>query len=254
MAHEEVNFFNTNYNFVKDIKNFDFSRKIKTHELIDYLRSKDYVKYLKTIKKKENIIKKIFYSRRTLFKKGLIVSLIGPDGTGKTTLTNDLKKIFTKKILVKKFYLGKIKFFKKNLLFSSVINIINKFYKLYSIRKLKNKGFLILTDRYPTNNSKFNDGPLLFETKTIFSKIEKKIYNFFFLSFPPDIVFKLYANPKEIVKRKVNLKIYLIQKKLNYMQKLKFSKKTKIIPIKVNRNLNYIKKKILYEILNYEKN
>ena len=33
LAHEEVNFFNTNYNFVKDIKNFDFSRKIKHYQI-----------------------------------------------------------------------------------------------------------------------------------------------------------------------------------------------------------------------------
>lgn len=170
--------------------------------------------FFKKIEKKKNFF--LFsLKKRTFGNKGLTVAIVGADGSGKTTLVNNIFNIFNKKISTKKIYLGKIKIFKNKYL-SSVINIINKFLRLIIISYYDKLGYLILIDRYPQSRKNFNDGPIL-SNDYLLSSIEKKIYLYIEKIFYTKLLFKVICDTEKTLNRKKNLKIEVLDKKNSHI-------------------------------------
>jgi hypothetical protein len=109
--------------------------------------------------------------RRINPRKGLLVAVIGSDGSGKSTLVKSLKEDFGRKIDVKNFYLGLPKLDRFNFLpwkkvinffgLRVVLNLLVKKRNLNEAIELKKKGMLIICDRFPQSKyNNFMDGPL----------------------------------------------------------------------------------------------
>lgn len=153
---------------------------------------------------------KIFYKRKKLFpRKGLIIAISGPDGSGKSTMMNELNDSLGSFITVKRYHLGrpqgqtlsslnnflfKRKVFAKRRFSNSTVRSFIKSLKavLVSIIRLyvafkasyfASKGYLVLSDRWPTNITGKMDGPRISLEKGLppiirfLRKIEVSVYN-----------------------------------------------------------------------------
>lgn len=100
--------------------------------------------------------------------------------------------------------------------------------KIKAISRCKNKGFVVLTDRYPQSEYVgLCDGPKLSYLKGIASKKEKKSFEFASLVFP-DIAIKFIVSPEVAMKRKPNEINYEVSRKLTEkIKKINFSNSTK---------------------------
>jgi len=202
--------------------------------------------------------------RRTLPQKGILVVFIGCDGSGKSTLSKNVAKLFQKKEDVYKVYFGHGKshpsifltFFlylykstnfiaklirSKNhigkILFSIGVTI-DKQLKIYKTKNAIKKGFLVICDRFPqTTTPGINDGTWLNSyintNKNSFLKRtaiwERNIYASA-MNLEPDIVFKILVDPLVASKRNKDLtSIENIKLKQNVVNQIRFNKNTKVI-------------------------
>ena len=194
---------------------------------------------------------------------GIICTIVGVDGAGKTTISKELCKILSKKFDVRFVYMGSGKgdssilrtplnylrtrysqvrrkkgkeikesyvdkehksIFSLRDLFNiiwAVTLLIERNTRLNRIRRLKNRGFIVVTDRYPQINTlEYNDGPLLqkyADTHLFFFKylaqLEMKIFRKVqFIS--PNIVIKLSANVDVIRSRRPEMTSETIERKI----------------------------------------
>jgi len=210
--------------------------------------------------------RKTSIKKRTKKNNAIFVVIIGADGTGKTTLLNELHDFFIKKIDIQKIYLGSFINRKQKIYLGSFINrkkkknlhklisqtlkslvktkfmkyfiaIINAYARLYYITKTKkyiNKGIIVISDRFPqTEFTNFYDSPLLKRgnnfVNNFFYLHEKYIYNKF-KNYHPDLVIKLTSNLKTLKRRRSDYDINLLEKKQKLVNSLKF-KNSKIIKI-----------------------
>lgn len=175
-----------------------------------YLKLNAAIKYILNKKLKQPTL-----YRRGLPEGGIIISFVGVDGSGKSTMIKETKKWLSWKIDVYQVYFGSgdgecsllrrpLKFVndmrskrrgnalniteKKNneIKKSSKMKIakilwaltlaLEKKNKIYKILKARNQGMIVLTDRYPQIQFKgYNDGPLLRGWKNSKSKLKRKI-------------------------------------------------------------------------------
>lgn len=185
-------------------------------------------------------------NRRVSPSGGTVVAILGCDGAGKSTTLNYLKKEFNKKIDVYCEYLGsgdgscsvlrkpmkfiakkiggkgigynieqktngnrsiKHKLYKLCKILWAIALALEKKGKLKKITKARNRGMLVLIDRYPQSKFKnYSDGPLLADYKdnrilSIISEWELNIYNSFYIN-PPDLLIKLDLPTSLAIKRK----------------------------------------------------
>lgn len=158
----------------------------------------------------------IYNNKKILIPNGSVISILGFEGAGKSTMVNNVFNSFSKHFVVKSFHMGKPKTYERirNILKNikgkkiskidnqkNIESITNDNY-LKSLRKsimaiilgicrlslskwihrLSGKGFLIVTVRYPAENEGKMDGPRLRLANTkngenkYFYKIERKIY------------------------------------------------------------------------------
>ena len=189
-------------------------------------------------------------------KSSIIITLMGVDGSGKSTLIDKIKKNYSKKFNAIKYLHLKpylylfdkrtvIKNPHKKKLNSNFFNIIKLlfwlveykiFYSIYS----KKENQLIIFDRYVHD---VLIDPIRYQI-SLSNKILKKIVNLF----PePDIWFILKAKPKTIFKRKNELSISEISRQNNLYTKI-FQNKNKAVLINTNlsvkKNMKTIIKKI----------
>ena len=189
-------------------------------------------------------------------KSSIIITLMGVDGSGKSTLISKIKKDYSKKFKVIKYlhlkpylYLfdkrAVIKNPHKKKLNSNFLSIIKLFfwlieYKFFYLIYSKKENQLIIFDRYVHD---ILVDPIRYQV-SLSNKILKKIVNLF----PePDIWFVLNAKPKTIFKRKNELSIKEISRQNNLYKKI-FKNINKAVLINTNlsveKNMKTIIKKI----------
>ncbi len=226
-------------------------------------------------------------THRTFIDKGIIIAILGSDGTGKTTIVPMIKDVFSKKLDVITLYMGSgkgrssiirsaLRLFKNNKKNNKLINnngnynkslnlrllgrIIwglilakEKINKLSRIKKIADRGMMVICDRYPQSQIEgYNDGPLLTSVYNNGSALTKKICLFEQKLFKkaeevyPDIVIKLIADPKVLKERRPEMDIDQINKKQKGISNLTFNKKTKVFEVNSEKSA----KKTLIKCMN----
>lgn len=193
-----------------------------------------YTKYLNNYLAEMPILRKLrVFKRKTFPEGGKIFSIVGADGSGKSTLVEDLEKWLKWKLYVKKYYYGIPKNIINTVASLLITNlnrlrlrffasIIEASFWLYvarvrrSISKLSQKdareGKVIVTDRFPLKHfhdmPEPMDGPRLSKNGTLagrcFAKRESKIYEGIEY---PDRIFVLQVGLEELRKRKTDLSL-----------------------------------------------
>ena len=171
-------------------------------------------------------------------RKGLMIAIIGSDGSGKSTLINNLKIEFSKKIDVRNFYLGSPKNNKTSFLpwvkiitrlgLKAVWNLLIKKINLGMAINERNKGLLVLCDRFPQSKyQKMIDGPRVLDNiksnnllKRWFSNLEKKEFEKMYNS-KIDLIIKLKVN-KKISSLRGGLSLELAEMKTKAIENLTF--------------------------------
>lgn len=203
---------------------------------------------------------------------GSLVVFLGSDGAGKSTTLKYVKKEFSKKIDVKSMYLGSgdgsssilrypMRFVAKRVGGKGVgkslesesdttVTLKKRVYgwakalwavtlayekkrKLKKIVKMKNRGILVLTDRYPqTTTPGYNDGPLLYShinrKGSLLGSISRWEYRIYDGAHRlcPDLVLRLYVPPEVAMLRKPEMTREEIDKKIEAVRKIDISQNT----------------------------
>lgn len=198
--------------------------------------------------------------RKKLNTGGKIFALIGSDGSGKSTLSNDLVNWLTYKIDTHYFYLGKAPFIRSynKVIFSpthflqsenglskklrkalgSVYHLLlpqKKLKMLHVAKGLSQSGSLVICDRFPQMNVlNMHDGPKLQNGKpSIKGQKELKLFEKF-SELEPDIVFKLKVLPEIAAKRKASHSPDTIRVKCEKLEEISF-KSAKVIEIDASK-------------------
>ena len=203
--------------------------------------------YLKAWQKFPNFYGAL-HLKKTFLGRGKIIALVGSDGSGKSSLSNDLTNWITCKIDAHYFYFGKrpfLKSYKKRYYSAADIvlgetklsRIIKKltadyYYAYISKHKAKlfqlaqkvcDNGSIAICDRFPQKDiDGMNDGPKLYKNKnSLASEIEMK-YLKEVINSGADIVFRLHVTPEIAHARKPEHDISIIEQKCNNIKKLTF--------------------------------
>ena len=216
--------------------------------------------------------------RRTLPKEGIVVAIVGVDGTGKSSQARDVTKELRKKIDVAHVYMGTGKgqanlIRKPLIIFRNWIGqkqrgtlfpigkmpanqnnkpnnqrnfarriwiiiwaasvLIERWQKIKRVVTAKKRGFVVVCDRYPQNTvAGYNDGPLLNDPGackkkcSLLSRLESNFYKTLEVSYPPDLVIRLYAEPDIIKSRRPEMTVSEIRKKQNDIMSVDFHSST----------------------------
>lgn len=222
--------------------------------------------------------------RRIMPQGGCVVAFLGCDGAGKSTTIKKVKKEFSKKIDVSCFYLGSgdgsssllrlpmrfvakrvggrgvgqkmespgsKKSFKRGLyrlckIVWAVALAKEKAKKLKRIAKARNKGMLVLCDRYPQAVlSGHGDGPLLdrYREKPGFmgqiAEWERSIYRSSEKN-PPDLLVKLMVPTDVAICRKPEMTASEIEQKKSIVQRIDFGGNTVVVWTDCNPEISFV--------------
>jgi thymidylate kinase len=194
--------------------------------------------------------------KKTVAEGGKIIALVGSDGSGKSTLCNDLINWLTYKIDAHYFYFGKRPFIKSHgrQLFSKTAFLFNNaviskyfrkmagnFFYLLLLRKkinmlrlgkqLRRNNSLVICDRFPQKDLRGSfDGPKLQSAgNTWFSRLEMKLFSKLCTK-GADVVFRLNISPEIASRRKPEHDGKMIAQKCIDLSKISFES-TKIIDV-----------------------
>ena len=199
--------------------------------------------------------------RKTLPGLGRDFSIVGADGSGKSTLIKDLEEWLSWKLAVKSYYYGipkdayrAIRTFLTRLFrkmgLSSLQSVLDNLFWLHVARYRKNvsdkvardvaKGRLVLTDRFPLREFRRMDEPMdnpRIDVAKIWlgrnlSEWEKNFYN---QIHNPDRVFVLQVDISELRKRKTDLPLHTHQQKVAAVNNIKGADNV----ILINANVPY---------------
>jgi thymidylate kinase len=186
--------------------------------------------------------------KKTVAEGGKIIALVGSDGSGKSTLCNDLIKWLTCKIDAHYFYFGKRPFIKSHgrqlfskagFLFNNTViskyfrKMAGSLYYLLLLRKkinmlrlgkqLRRKNSIVICDRFPQKDLRGSfDGPKLQSTgNTWFSRLEMKLFRKFYTN-GADVIFRLNISPEVASRRKPEHDCKMIEQKCNDLSKISF--------------------------------
>lgn len=186
--------------------------------------------------------------KKTIAEGGKMMALVGSDGSGKSTLCNDLIKWLTFKIDAHYFYFGKrplIKsygrplFSKTGFLFNNAVicryfkKLAGSFFYILLIQKkikmlrlgkrLSKKNSVVICDRFPQKDIKgYFDGPKLQSQKnTWFRRFEMKQFNKLGAT-GVDVVFRLNISPEIASRRKPEHDYKMIEQKCMHLTSISF--------------------------------
>ena len=236
-------------------------------------------------------------SKRINPRGGLSVALIGADGSGKSTVAKNLKETFEDKLDIYEIYFGRgdgksshsrkiLTSIKKSFApekkekstgitqyvstrnssfirstykcMEAILVAREKRTKMKQMKQAKNKGMIVICDRFPQNQIMgYNDGPLLhsFLKSGNFiyraaAKMESKVYAMAENN-PPDIIFKLFASPEVIEDRKPGeTSLERLDAKIQGIKKISFNNKCQVITIDASISLNEVINEVKKEIWN----
>jgi thymidylate kinase len=198
--------------------------------------------------------------KKTVAEGGKIMALVGSDGSGKSTLCNDLVKWLTFKIDAHYFYFGKrpyIKsygrklFSKTGFLFNNAvisryfkkgagslfyIGLIQKKIKMLRLgKRLSKKNSVVICDRFPQKDLKgYFDGPRLQSKRnTWFRGLEMKQFNKLGAT-GADVVFRLNISPEIASRRKPEHDYQMIEQKCMHLSGISFGQ-ARVIDVDAGR-------------------
>lgn len=221
--------------------------------------------------------------KRKMVEGGRIIAFLGADGSGKTTIIKNMSSWLSWKINVFPIYFGsgdgqtsilmmplklivKVRQFfrgdvvkleklknetsKKGRLYRlgkalwAILLIYDKKKKFQKMIRARNKGMVVICDRYPqVQYLSMNDGPLLSDwlssscwIKKKISGLEEEIYTQV-SEYEPDIIFKLQVPIATALKRKKDTPSYIVEKKIEIVEKLKFRNNDRVIKIDTSDEL-----------------
>lgn len=226
-------------------------------ESYSWIKKKYWLHWMKLRKMWNSFTGRLVVTKKTPVQgTGLVVAFLGQDGSGKSTISNDIKKWLIWKIEVNQFYLGSGDHWnpwqKKMLRLIPSISVFRPLRGLISLsqtmslataklnaikkaQEYKNLGGIALLDRFPQTIYKgINDGPRIrVKYIPIFGKgilrplverlanrEEKKLE--IACNMPPQIVFKLMLSPEESMRRKPFEKYDEVKKKHEIIKQLSF--------------------------------
>jgi O-antigen/teichoic acid export membrane protein/thymidylate kinase len=251
---------------------------------------------VKVSRKTAQLLNRPIISQRINPRGGMVIAVIGADGSGKSTVTANLRDTFQKKLDVYRIYYGrgdgKISWPRKALInlkgvfhqaprksvtgrkialttprkkgaLAEVYRCINalivaneKRRNLQLMQEAKQKGMLIICDRYPQNQIMgFNDGPLLHHLASsknpifrMMSRIESNIYAKADNT-PPDVIFKLIAEAKVVEARKPGETLLeTLEAKISGFKSLQFKDTCKVITVDATQPLAQVLSTVKKEI------
>jgi len=180
---------------------------------------------------------------------GKLIAIVGADGSGKSSSVKALKKWLGWKLDTHTFYLGQDK-----TLFSYFLRAIHtdlrsvyfawkKYKKLKKIDKLRLRGSVVITDRYPQTQVRgINDGPLIDPDvkDSLFCgwlfTLEQKYYEKI-ERYKPDVVVRLNVSQEKAQARKPDHETDEIQRKIAIVEKLEFTN-SKVIEVDASQDLD----------------
>lgn len=206
---------------------------------------------------------------------GKIIALIGSDGSGKSTLSNDLIHWLSYKIDCHYFYLGKRPYIKSHgKLLKSISDpffsgdlkarisrkVVKNYYFIMLIKKklrmvklaqkLKRNGSVVLCDRFPqVSVHGISDGMNLQHRRGRAAKWEKNLFDQTTL-LEPDLVFKLKVSPEVAFQRKPEHSMDMIRHKCQIIEQISFTR-SKVVEIDANQPYPQVLLNIKREIWNY---
>ena len=251
---------------------------------------------IKWFRKSARLFDRPIVAQRINPRSGLVISVIGADGSGKSTVIANLQSTFKKKLDVYRIYLGKgdgkmswqrkaLRSLKgtpkpkgealksissigndkikkssfKNTVFQCLEALIvagEKKKNLKQMRIAKQKGMLVICDRFPQNQMMgYNDGPMLshlrnssFSIFRVFSKLESRVYEYA-ENHPPDVVFKLIADAEVVEARKPGeTRMEVLEAKIEGIRKVRFKDTCKVITVDASQPLEEVLYKVKSEI------
>lgn len=226
-------------------------------------------KVLKTIVNTKEYLKSHgvpFITKKCPNKEGIVIALIGTDGSGKSTMTKNIQAWLNWKIETQRFYLGSGDGYKKPISYNFYTNeslpksireyfgmvfylklSMNIYKTLNKVKKYREKGGIALLDRFPQIQFYgINDGPKIkskidssFVSKKYLDKFinyEEKKYKKIVLN-QPNVVFKLNISPEEAIKRKRENTLAEMRQKVSIVENLKFLD-SNVYEIDATKNIN----------------
>lgn len=275
VAHLVRNFYNEEDSTVLEIinkENIDSSDLLKLRKIAEAkFRNNSRIKYFVRLREKlffvykkwgqrvEEFFHPVFSKKVPYSEHGISIAFLGQDGSGKSTVTTDIRKWLSWKLDTRRFYLGSgdeyYNPWQKKLL-KRIKNKKNIFLKLLKIwlpfsyqlasakyvnRTIKNansytlKGGIALFDRYPQiEYPGINDGPKIRTMllprvprglkwlAVLYVKREEAILSRA-VSCSPNLIFKLILSPEESKRRRPDDNIDIIRRKHNIVKSLMFS-------------------------------
>ncbi|PTX14983.1 thymidylate kinase [Pontibacter mucosus] len=223
-----------------------------------------YEYFLKTLKHYKPLIKPVRLKKR-VETGGRVIALVGSDGSGKSTLSQDITSWLTYKIDTHYFYMGKLPFIKsyqtrlfsytdllasRNLLARVTRKLLGDLYHILIIRQkasmlkqareLSDGGSIAICDRYPQQEVfGFNDGPRLQgNPHSMLARLEMKYFDQA-LQTGADIIFRLIVSPETAHQRKPEHHYEDIRRKCESITSISFSANTPATVIDIDANAPY---------------
>ncbi|MBT3168506.1 MAG: hypothetical protein HN334_01415 [Candidatus Cloacimonetes bacterium] len=274
--------------FYKDVKLLVNNLNIKLNIFKFFKIKKRIERKLLKYKRFDSLEKKCEYqirkfssknSRNFLSSGGLSIAFIGADGSGKSTITEEITHWLNWKLSVRRIYMGIPKKDKMCIILGYLGNIARKLQLLkfekyifnfrwlyvsyyrkknfYQSQKFKNQGYIIVFDRYPldffSKMEKPMDGERI-DSTSILSCKEKKNYQQIKL---PDEMICLRVTLQQSINRKKEHQLSLIQgtiknkiEAIDSLVNANISKKIKVINSDCDLNSKILKiKKIIWDML-----
>jgi thymidylate kinase len=220
--------------------------------------------------------------RRTIPSGGLLVAFVGPDGSGKSTVTRAVARTFAVKIDVLLLYFGSgdgptsllrwplrlaQRAFERTGLLGRADSVRNarapgpaaprrgallsvaralwalalsleKRRRLRTAWKARNRGLLVISDRYPqTQVLGFNDGPLLSNLSSHRLSMLRQLAAWervpyeWAERYPPDLVIKLVVSPETALRRKPDTGAIEVQRRVEVLRALRYAPPTAVVEI-----------------------